>query len=491
MPTTKKRLVTVIIGIAILILLVSAAFYGYRQIPSIAEQLPPGSTPIQISITHPNNNTGWPLNYAIPIQIAAIGVEPIANVELFVNGTLYGTQQIEDQSTNQQYLTLWDWQPGVSGKFILVARALDVSGSTGISNPVLIEAGPAIKTGSPHIVEEGQTWEQISKETGLALVEIQQANPELDPQLALVPGSQIIIPNPADPITNLNIIPALDSQSLIPAEIETLPVEDLESKNPPKWNFINDIKFFMKNSSLNDSIGSADPDEGLTQAEPEQASPSPSPGEEGYISELPDLLAHVNGCTVELSLFYLWKSGQVDGFFIYRSREGGDFERIVTLPPFNGDYEDDESWAFEDTDQYGVVSYYLSAFNVYGEKAGPPKTLLLDQTQCTSDRFSLATNPKIDELGDLVLPINVDTAYLYVQINDSQAIRVPEGDRMFLPGSGVKFNLNTYLDNMLEIRHLTDLNVHMEIWGWQGARTDLCGRPGSLRTPHGINSLFC
>ncbi len=132
-------------------------------------------------------------------------------------------------------------------------------------------------------------------------------------------------------------------------------------------------------------------------------------------------------------------------------------------------YEDDESWAFEDTDQYGVVSYYLSAFNVYGEKAGPPKTLLLDQTQCTSDRFSLATNPKIDELGDLVLPINLDTAYLYVQINDSQAIRVPEGDRMFLPGSGVKFNLNTYLDNLVEIRHLTDLKVHLEIWGWQGS----------------------
>ena len=149
MPTTKKRLVTAIIGIAIFLLLVSAAYYGYRQIPSIAEQLPPGSTPIQISITHPKNNTGWPLNYAIPIQIAAIGVEPITSVELFVNGTLYGTQQIEDQSTNQQYLTLWEWQPGISGKFILVVRALDVSGSTGISNPVLIEAGPAIKTGSP------------------------------------------------------------------------------------------------------------------------------------------------------------------------------------------------------------------------------------------------------------------------------------------------------------------------------------------------------
>ena len=79
----------------------------------------------------------------------------------------------------------------------------------------------------------------------------------------------------------------------------------------------------------------------------------------------------------------------------------------------------------------------------------------------------MATNPKIDELGDLVLPFNVDTAYLYVQINNSQAIRVPEGDRMFLPGSGVNFNLDQYLDNLVELRHYTDLNVHLEIWGWQ------------------------
>ena len=92
-------------------------------------------------------------------------------------------------------------------------------------------------------MEEGRTWEQISQETGLSIDEIQQTNPELDPQMDLVPGSQIIIPNPADPITNLNIIPALDPQSLIPAETETLPVADSESKNPPKWNFINEIKF--------------------------------------------------------------------------------------------------------------------------------------------------------------------------------------------------------------------------------------------------------
>ncbi len=208
MTTTKKRLVIVIIGIAILVLLVFAAYYGFRQIPSMDEQLPPGSTPIQVRITHPDHNTVWPLNVAIPIQIALKGVEPVANVELFVNGTLYGTQQIEDNPTNQQYLTLWEWQPGLPGTFILVARAMDASGNTGISQAVLIEAGPPFKNGSPRFpVDEGNTWENISQETGLSLDEIQQANPELDPQLALVPGSQIIIPNPADPITNLNIIP--------------------------------------------------------------------------------------------------------------------------------------------------------------------------------------------------------------------------------------------------------------------------------------------
>ena len=466
--TTKNRFVIAIIGILIFASLVFAAFYGFRKIPSIDEQLPPGSSAIEIRITHPDNRTIWPLNFAIPIQIALKGGEPVTSVDLYVNGSLYGTQHIEDESTNQQLLTLWEWQPGVPGNFILTARAMDASGNTGISNTVLIEAGPAIKTGSPVTIEEGQTWETIAKETSLSVDEIHQANPDLDPKLALAPGSQIIIPNEPDPVTNPNIIPAYDPLGEIQAVTETFPVSELKSTTPPKWNFIDDLVFLLKKTSYQNEIGKSTPPDDLSpQADPEQASPAPSPGEEGFISDVPDLLAHVNGCTVELSLFYLWKSGHEDGFFIYRSREGGDFERIVTLPPFDGNYEDDESWAFEDTDQYGVVSYYLSAFNVYGEKAGPPETFLLDQTQCTSGRFGLATDPKIDELGDLVLPINVDTAYLYLQINGSQAIRVPEGDRMFLPGSGVNFNLDLYLDNMEELRQYTDLNVHLEIWGWQ------------------------
>jgi len=467
--TTKKRLVIVIIGIAIFLTLVFAAYYGFRQIPSIDEQLPTGSTPIQVRITHPGNQTGWPLNYAIPIQIAAYGVEPISRVELFINDTLYDTQEISAESSNEHYLNLWDWQPGNSGKFILVVRAMDVSGRTGISKPVLIEAGPAIQTGSPLIVEEGHTWEQISQERGLSIDELQQANPELDPEIALVPGSQIIIPNAADPAAKSNIIPVYEPLVEISAETETLPVSDMESKEPPSWNFIHDLRFYIKNSSLKDSIGSVAPDQELTQADPEQISPPGSEGEEGHIPPAPEIVGHVNGCSVDLSLHYLTYADQEDGYFIYRSREGGDFERIVTLPPYGASNKDSDSWTFEDNDQYGVVSYYAATFNVYGESAGAPISFLLDQSKCISGRFGLATNPKIDELGDLVLPINVDTAYLYVQINDSQAIRVPEGDRMFLPGSGVRFNLDTYLDNLVEIKELTDINVHMEIWGWKGA----------------------
>ncbi|RLE01192.1 MAG: hypothetical protein DRJ13_07320, partial [Bacteroidetes bacterium] len=132
--TTKNRFVIAIIGILIFASLVFAAFYGFRKIPSIDEQLPPGSSAIEIRITHPDNRTIWPLNFAIPIQIALKGGEPVTSVDLYVNGSLYGTQHIEDESTNQQLLTLWEWQPGVPGNFILTARAMDASGNTGISN---------------------------------------------------------------------------------------------------------------------------------------------------------------------------------------------------------------------------------------------------------------------------------------------------------------------------------------------------------------------
>jgi hypothetical protein len=132
--------------------------WALSQIPSVEEQLPPGSNPISIRLMHPENQSGWPLNHPIPIQIYLESIDPVTTVELYVNSTLYDTYPLtEAQAGKTQYLMPWLWQPGTTGKFILVARAVNASGGTGVSNAVLVEAGEAIATGSPLLLEDEQS----------------------------------------------------------------------------------------------------------------------------------------------------------------------------------------------------------------------------------------------------------------------------------------------------------------------------------------------
>lgn len=71
-----------------------------------------------------------------------------------------------------------------------------------------------------------------------------------------------------------------------------------------------------------------------------------------------------------------------------------------------------------------------------------------------------------------MLPFSLDLAYFYIQQvsgeSKTQAWRVPEGSRTFLPESGVKLNLYNYLDSVADLRMAPDLELEMDLWGWSG-----------------------
>ncbi len=257
MPTTKKRLVTALIGIAIFLLVVSAAYFGYRQIPSIDEQLPPGSTPIQISITHPGNNTGWPKNYPISVQTSAWGAEPITTIELYINGTLYDTQSVSENTPYDVINSQWKWQPGDIGSYLLTVRAVGAFGSYGISDPVLIKSFTEYNTGTPVEITESSTFKQIANEANVSLIDLQNANPGLSSDQPVQAGEQIFIPNLPEPVTN-DIIPAFNSQAQSVTSPDPNQPEDEQIINPPKWNKINDLLFLLKNISVQEIQASDD-----------------------------------------------------------------------------------------------------------------------------------------------------------------------------------------------------------------------------------------
>ena len=166
-----------------------------------------------------------------------------------------------------------------------------------------------------------------------------------------------------------------------------------------------------------------------------------------------------------------------DGFFLYRSRDGGPFERIATWPKIVT-YEDaaKHDAGFIDSSQYGTLTYYTASFNTEVEVPGKPVTIPLDGVNCKGHTRGGGLQPQahLDDQGNLVLPFSMDVAYFYIQriIDDTrtQAWRVPEGSRTFLPESGVKLNLFTYLDTVPGLRETPDLVLELQLWGWAGGK---------------------
>ena len=72
------------------------------------------------------------------------------------------------------------------------------------------------------------------------------------------------------------------------------------------------------------------------------------------------------------------------------------------------------------------------------------------------------------ENGVLIMPDSYDLAYVYVTINKTHSERLPQGSGKFLPGSGYRFDLNKYLDGLIDEFQQPSLDIEMEVWGWQG-----------------------
>jgi hypothetical protein len=445
-------LIFLIAGTAGLILLVIVAIWGFRQVPTIDEQIPPGASPLHIRITHPDNQTGWPMNATIPIKLSAWGNEPIQSIDVYINNIIYESKSFQSEDGLKEYDGWIDFQPGEIGEYVLIAKVQDKNGRTGISNPVTIITSTAVGSRSPILISEEDTLTNIATIQNISLQEIQIANPDIDPDQVLPAGSQVFLPLAPVAIKNLSNIPAIQpAKDPAPNNPQLDPeITPPEGKTGKNWTFINNLLFWKNNSG-----------------NPENNAPEES--QDPFLPPGPDIDSYFYPCGVYLQVNVLINGENTvneDGYFIYRSQNGGAFERVATLPPYDQSIGDSSPWTYTEENTSGVLTYYASAFNSYGENPGTPVTISMDEVGC----FGPDAVSGIDVLhnGELVLPNNLDTAYLYIQINGSQATRVPEGNRMFLPHSGQKFNLDTYLDSLVDTLPITDLQVHLEVWGWQG-----------------------
>lgn len=464
----KRRTVIIIVLVVLFGLCLAAIGAGVfllLRIPPVADQIPEGSSPVHVQLDVPASPDGYPLNSFIPVGIRAQGGGTITMLELYINGQLYEKISAPEGWTQPELTHLWNWQPGVPGKFILVARAANADGGMGASDPVLLEVRDAVGMVSPYQVQEGDTLASISAAEGISQEDITAINPQIaDPQGALPGDTWINLPNPPVPIRNPNIIEGLSGSEdsnlppETPAEPSTSPEEDSE-KGGLSLPSLQDIQFW-----LGEKTG----------------------GKPDSLPQEPVIFPSFSGCEVTLTINSLSffdsadpavdKTKFEDGFFIYRSQDGAAFQRIATMPPVDYTVTWKYYHGYKLADQHGVVTYIISAFNSAGETASAPVTLDLNPVGCKNPERGLGSMGGIRlENGDLVLPYGLDLAYLYLSVGDSSSIRIPEGHRMFQPKSGVKLNIFDYLSEKMPAFTAADFTLQMEVWGWVGSELKFVG----------------
>jgi hypothetical protein len=467
------------IGLAIFIIaciaLIGTGVIFLTRIPAVETQVPLGSTPVHVQLSAPVSPTGWPLNSYIPIQAEAMGGGTISTIELYINGVLYQKVSSPAGWDQPEYFGRWRWQPGTTGIFILLAKATNTMGATGISNPIRLDVIDAAGTRSPYVVKEGETLGSIAGTEQLDLSDLSNANPSIeDPNQVIPVDTQIDLPNPPAPVTNPNIIsgfPELEIADQPPVDTSAPAEPGSEEGNPPPPDeekpqgliiaSFQDLKFWLDQKKPEDSVSL--PLEPIISA---------------IVNNKCDVTLHLGN-----SHFYndsndpaADNSKNESGFFINRSQDGKPFERIATLPAiiYNNSWEYYNGYKLPE--QFGLVTFTISAFNTAGETTSAPVTLPLDEADCAAKSRGLEALGQIRlEDRNLILPYSMDLAYFYISINNARSYRVPEGDRMFLPDSGMKLNLDDYFDTLLGSFTAADFDISMEVWGWIGPDLKLVG----------------
>ncbi|HSR21901.1 MAG TPA: LysM peptidoglycan-binding domain-containing protein, partial [Anaerolineales bacterium] len=376
---TRKTKILLAAGILTLVcgMAVAGVLLGVVSIPPIGEQLPEGANRASVTIVYPAAGGTWPLNSYVPIRVMARAAQPIASVDVFINNTPLEPRK----GVVSTWAGQWDWQPGVAGDFVLTARVTTQAGAVSLSEPVRIHVGEAAAGMTMARAEGGETLADIAAAQGVSPEALQAGNPNTDLSAQLEPGQAIFVPDAPAPVESAQLIePLPESQAAGPAaEGEA---QDAEpggggegSPAGNSANFLNDLNFMLKSSEQNQ--------------EPAAGDSSTAGKDPASVPQAPQLEGDFSGCDVKLRIggwYYdpidpLVIKRDEDGFFVYRSRDGGAFERIQTVAPIH-DSKDDKNRELVYANEYGELTYYASAFNVLGESASNPITLPLSSFNC-------------------------------------------------------------------------------------------------------------
>ncbi len=513
------------------------------RIPFLQQEPERDPSIITIEINSPYNHAGWTTNAYIPLFVDAVSTYPLETLELYINDKLYQSYSVIDALDPTEISERWQWQPGAEGGFTLIVKGTDIFGANSFSQPLLLKAEGISNTNTLILAEEGDTLESIAAKANLTVEQLLAYNPHLNPSKPLETGQEIFIPNDPEPISNPNVIqgeeiPAGNEEAFLQPPPEEGAVEEFDATEKPAlpielqhigidWVSVNKALehqgLFPPQNTEGDheepkEIPSEKEEPGISEEEKSKIPPfifiqtpfKPIVFEPTFIEKAKELEEKLSkptrkkvpspyfevqveavGCSVRFVMpdkvlekyqdIYQSDGGYEDGFVIYRSRDGGDFETVFHFPEVV-DLKDYPVREFIDKDQYGNLKYIVRVYNELGSWSTSMDLIKLDPEKCKPGQVPIEElTVRVDKDGNLLLPKGMDLAYFYVQMDlgdgkPGKARRMPAGNHFFLPNSGKPLNIYSYLDTLLKEVPEPDLDLFLDIWGWQGGELVHAGK---------------
>jgi LysM repeat protein len=408
------------IGLFVLLAVLAAGWWLYSQTRQGVTAMIPQS-PVLVDLLNPANGTQVTSGEPVTVDAQALGIDPLASLELWVDGQPYGQQALSDGSPGPTKAT-WTWPAATPGIHLLFVRAHDVKGRTGQSTQVIVTVAPGL-TQLPAAKDE--TLASIGHQFGFPPDQMAAANPGLDPQQPLSQGQDVNLPTGGSGAGNGGGPPAPP----VP------PSEPTQSPKPAPGP----LSFWLQAHVFN------------------LISPQTQPSG-------PDLSVGVNNCKVQL--YITPKSDNASGFIVYRWLVGEPgFTKAATLGPGKAGVP----ILFEDPTpaQSGVNAlYYVGAFNAAGE--GLSKLVAVAS-------FMYDCKPSGNAIINMVhwqiqMKDSVDQAYCYQSNGDGTWKRMPADPFSFFPGQADGYQA------LLLTGESNKETLSLECWGWAGGVLKYLGK---------------
>lgn len=459
-------------ALAIILLTVISGLLYLRGFDQYRRSRPGHPAPVFAEIITPDHDSSWPMNMPIPIRAAAHSDQPLASMELWVNGVLVAADSPDDSTPGSSSTRQWEWIPGEEGIYSLTLRVTDQNGLTTHSSPVFIKATEPVGFSYLVVVDEDDTIEAIAAEFEVDPDTIYSGNPSLEPGIEPLPETELFIPaEPYIPEPAVHVPPMPVSSGAG----SSTDLQDLQAGSPADGSEIAEVpaeEVPVPDDPLPDDPLPDDPPPDLSEIlqNPDTVSPimgvSPPPVPKGSGPAAPTAHAIIwNTCDILIT----WEdnSEDEDGFLIYTSDvQNPHFEILADLPA--------DKTVYQET-MWGQRTFYVSAYNQHGETPGDPISISNLDPKCTGAAY-MEGGVSV-EGGVVQIPDFIQLAYLYASFNGEDWIRIPEDKDAFFPNDGTGYDINGVLIEHYRMSEKFEtgfahasLWADLEVWGWYAGR---------------------